>query len=320
MTLPLPQGNGGWLYDVHVYPKNTVDTNVPTKDVADPTNGLHIGSIVPWTIKAPVQPDKPGAITKFTVTDQLDSRLKFSSLTVSGSTGDFTKGTDYTVTPANAGAAAGENITVDFTEAGLAKLKAGDVVTLTLNTTVESLGADGLIPNQATVLTNDNGGKTTSKPGVPGTNPTTNWGPLGVLKYAQGDKAKTLEGAAFAVYASQADAKAGTNAVTTITTGSDGTALTELYVGKNDVTSKSYWIKETTAPAGYVLNSAVTPVTVKAGSDASVVNYEIANTQQDHPNLPLTGTAGTALMTLGGIALVAAGGAAYVLARKRSVR
>jgi fimbrial isopeptide formation D2 family protein/LPXTG-motif cell wall-anchored protein len=324
VTLPLPQGNGGWLYNVHVYPKNKVNTNVPTKDVADPTNGLNIRSIVPWTIKAPVQPDKPGDITKFTVTDQLDSRLKFSSLTVDvfteGTDYVFTEGTDYTVDPANAGAADGELIKVNFTAAGLKKLKAGDVVTLKLNTTVESLGDNGVIPNQATVFTNDNGDKITSKPGVPGTNPTTNWGPLGVLKYAQGDKTKTLAGAVFAIYASEADANAGTNEVTTITTGSDGKALAKLYVGKDDVTSKGYWIKEITAPAGYVLDSKVTSVTVKAGSDASVVNYEIANTQQDHPDLPLTGAAGTVVMTLGGLALVAAGGAAYAVSRKRSAR
>jgi fimbrial isopeptide formation D2 family protein/LPXTG-motif cell wall-anchored protein len=314
VTLPLPQGNGGWLYKVHVYPKNTVNTNVPTKDVADPTNGLNIGSTVPWTIVAPVQPNKPGDITKFRVTDQLDSRLKFSSLTVDG----FTKGTDYTVDPANAGAAAGEKITVDFTAAGAAKLHAGEVVTLKLNTTVVSLGADGVIPNQATVFTNDNDGKATSKPGVPDTNPTTNWGPLGVLKYAQGDETKTLEGAVFAIYPSEADANAGTNEVTTIKTGSDGKALARLYVGKDDVTSKDYWIKEITAPAGYVLDSTtVTKVTVTAGSDASVTYQPIANTQQDHPNLPLTGAAGTVIMTLGGIALVAAGGAAYAISRKK---
>jgi fimbrial isopeptide formation D2 family protein/LPXTG-motif cell wall-anchored protein len=321
VTLPLPQGNGGWLYKVHVYPKNKVNTNVPTKDVADPTNGLNIGSTVPWTIVAPVQPNKPGDITKFTVTDQLDSRLKFSSLTVSGPAGDFTKDADYTVAPANAGAAAGEKITVDFTAAGAAKLKAGDVVTLNLNTTVESLGADGVIPNQATVFTNDNDGKATTKPGVPDTNPTTNWGPLGVLKYAQGDETKTLEGAVFAIYASEADANAGTNEVTTITTGSDGKALARLYVGKDDVTSKDYWIKEITPPAGYVLDSTtVTKVTVTAGKDTSVTYQPIANTQQDHPNLPLTGAAGTVVMTLGGLALVAAGGAAYAISRKRSAR
>jgi fimbrial isopeptide formation D2 family protein/LPXTG-motif cell wall-anchored protein len=303
VTLPLPQTNGGWLYDVHVYPKNAVDTNVPTKDVSDPTDGVTIGSTVPWTISAPVQPDKPGAITSFVITDQLDSRLAFTSLTVAG----FTADSDYTVTEANG------LVTLTFTADGLAKLKAGDVVTATLLTTVESLG-DGVIPNQATVFTNDNGGKTTSKPGEPGTNPTTNWGPLEVLKFAQGDESKALAGAEFTVYSDEA----ATQAVGTFTTGADGTGSIVLWVGNDSDTSETYYLKETKAPAGYVLDSQVRQVEVKAGEMATVTVQKIANTQQDHPNLPLTGANGELLMTIGGAALLLLGGGAYLVTRRRS--
>lgn len=305
VTLPLPQGDGGWLYDVHVYPKNAVDTNVPTKDVADPTNGVTIGSTVPWTISAPVQPDAPGDITSFVITDQLDTRLTYASLSIDG----YTEGTDYTFT------VDGQLVTIEFTAEGAAKLTAGDVVTITLNTTVNSLG-DGVIPNQATVYTNGNDGKTTSKPGEPGTNPTSNWGPLEVLKYADGDTSKTLAGAEFAVYSDEA----ATDQVGTFTTDADGKGSIVLWVGNDDDTTETYYLKETKAPAGYVLDDQVRTVEVKAGEAATVVVTEIPNTQQDHPDLPLTGASGQLLMTVGGLALVllAGGGAMVVRSRKRA--
>jgi fimbrial isopeptide formation D2 family protein/LPXTG-motif cell wall-anchored protein len=307
VTLPLPQGNGKWLYDVHAYPKNAVDETVPTKEVKDPTDGVTIGSTVPWTIKAPVQPNKPGAITSFVISDKLDPRLAFKDLTVEG----FAEGTDYTVAVDDAT----NTVTITFVtgqpDVGVNKLKAGDLVTVTLNTTVESLG-NGVIPNEALVFTNGGDGKATTKP-------TSNWGPLEVLKYAKGDKAKTLAGAEFAVYASQADAAAGTHAVGTFATGADGKGSIVLFVGNDSDTSEVYYLKETKAPAGYVLDDRVREVTVKAGAAATEV-YEIDNVQQDHPNLPLTGAAGTVLMTVGGLTLVLVGAGAYALARRRSAR
>ncbi len=296
-----------------VKPGQTVDctfvnvyTGVPTKEVADPTDGVVIGSTVPWTIKAPVQPDKPGDITKFMVSDKLDSRLSYKDLSVAG----FTKDTDYTVDPASA---ANENtVTVTFTAAGVAKLKAGDVVALTLNTTVVSLG-DGVIPNQATVFTNDNGGKTTSKPGEPGTNPTTNWGPLKVLKHAEGDVAKTLSGAEFTVYS---DAAA-TTSVGSFTTGADGTGSIVLFVGNDTDKSQVYYLKESKAPTGYVLDDTVHKVTVNAGAVASAVAVDIANKQRTPPTLPLTGGMSTDAFVLGGVALMMLSAGLAVALRRR---
>ncbi|MCI1212137.1 MULTISPECIES: SpaH/EbpB family LPXTG-anchored major pilin [Bifidobacterium] len=304
VTLPLPQGNGKWLYKVHAYPKNVVDTNVPTKEVKDPTDGrVTIGSTVPWTIKAPVQPSKPGTITSFVISDKLDPRLTFKDLSIEG----FTKDTDYTVAVDNAT----NTVTITFVTGqpgvGVKKLKAGDLVTVTLNTTVTSLG-NGVIPNEALVFTNDGKGKPTTKP-------TTNWGPLEVLKYAKGDPAKTLAGAEFTVYSDEA----ATKIVGTFVTGADGKGSIALFVGNNDDVSQDYWIKETKAPAGYVLDATVRKVTVKAGATATQP-YGVENVQQGHPNLPLTGASGTVAMTLGGLTLVLVGAGAYVLARKRSAR
>lgn len=303
VTLPLPQGNGAWLYDVHVYPKNAVDTNVSTKEVSDPTDGVKIGSTVPWTIKAPVQPDKPGDITSFKITDTLDTRLSYESLSIEG----YSAPADYTV------AQDGQTVTINFTPAGAAKLTAGDIVTVTLNTKVESLG-NGVIPNSATVFTNDNDGHTTSKPDEPGTNPTTNWGPLEVLKFAKGDEAKVLAGAEFTVYTAE-DA---TTVAGVFTTDASGKGSIVLWVGNDDDTTQTYYLKETKAPAGYVLDKTVRTVKVTAGEATSVEVQPISNTQQDHPELPLTGANGQLLALVGGGALVLLAGGTALVARKRS--
>jgi LPXTG-motif cell wall-anchored protein len=80
-------------------------------------------------------------------------------------------------------------------------------------------------------------------------------------------------------------------------------------------------VYETKAPAGFIKGDPQT-VTIKPGTTAtSPANaIDVTNVQQNHPNLPLTGAAGTIVMTLAGIALVAAGGAAYAVSRKRSAR
>jgi fimbrial isopeptide formation D2 family protein/LPXTG-motif cell wall-anchored protein len=290
--------------------------NVPTKQVADPTDGVKLGSTVPWTIVAPVQPDKPGAITKFVVTDKLDSRLAYSSLSVQG----FTQGADYTVDPATG--ANGNTVTVTFTPTGLGKLAAGQQVTMTLNTKVNDLG-DGVIPNQATVFTNGNAGIATSRPDKPGTNPTTNWGPLEVCKQPAGDGSEPqdagcdrgLAGAEFTVY-SDSDA---TNVAGTLVTGDDGIGRIALFVGNNDDKGpKTYYLKETKAPAGYVRDSTVRTVQIKAGAESTGVIYYVPNVQQTPPTLPLTGGMSTDAFLIGGSSLIVVSAGVWLALRRRS--
>lgn len=295
VTLPLPQGNGGWLYDVHAYPKNKVNTTVPTKTVADPSVPV-VGSTVTWTITAPV-PDLANGDTyrSFIITDQLDSRLTYTSAAVTG----FTAETDYKVTEANG------LVTITFTDVGLGKLSAGQSVVATLVTKVNSTG-DGTITNQANVNTNGST-VTTGKP-------STNWGGLRILKYAKDDVQKTLSGAVFGVYTDSA----ATQQVATLTTGADGTASIVLWVGNNDTTSRVYYLKETAAPAGYVLDGVIRQVTVNAGTEAAAVQVSVANTQQKVPNLPLTGANGQLLALIGGGSLVLLAAGTALVARKRS--
>lgn len=295
VTLPLPQGNGGWLYDVHVYPKNKINTTTPTKVVADPSAPV-LNSTVAWTINAPVPALATGdTYTSFVITDQLDPRLQYQSATVTG----FTTSTDYTATES------GRLVTITFTPAGVAKLTSGQVVVATITTKVVSVG-DGVIKNKAAV--NTNGSSVTTD------EPTTNWGALKVLKYAGTDQSNTLAGAEFDVYS---DAAA-TTKVGTLTTNASGTSQISLWVGNNGTTQKDYWVKETKAPAGYVLDTTLRQVTVKAGTEAAAVTLTVANTQQGHPTLPLTGANGQMIAAAGGVAMMLlAAGVAFVVAQRR---
>jgi fimbrial isopeptide formation D2 family protein/LPXTG-motif cell wall-anchored protein len=301
VTLPLPQTNGKWLYDVHVYPKNQLQ-DAPTKTVSDPT-GVVLGSKVDWTITAKVPAmNKEDSLSSFVVTDTLDTRLGDPVVSIPG----MTIGTDYTVD------VVGQKVTITFLKP--ASLNVGDVK-IKLTTTVKSLG-NGQIKNQATQFVNNPG----QDRGTDTNTPQTNWGDLQITKVATGDTSKTLAGAEFEVYASEADANAGTNPVGTITTGTDGTGHITLWVGNDSVLAKNYWVKETKAPAGYILSDAVTKVNVQAGTTASTT-ITLKNTQQDHPNLPLTGADGQMLAIMVGSALVLlAAGAALVVNRRRKAQ
>ncbi|MGO1909034.1 MAG: SpaH/EbpB family LPXTG-anchored major pilin [Brevibacterium linens] len=293
VTLPFAQSNGKWLYDVNVYPKNSVNNTEPTKEVSNPSAPV-LGETVDWTITAPV-PAANNGIKKFSIVDQLDPRLSFVSAKVAG----FTAGTDYTIDEA------GQKITINFTAAGIGKLETGQKVVATVTTKVTSQG-DGTIENTALVNTNDSSVET---PAV-----STNWGSLQIIKHVAGDKARTLAGAEFDIFSD----KDGQNKVASVTTAADGTVSITLWVGNNDVAEKKYWVKETKAPTGYILDESINEVTVKAGETAAAVKYEFANTQQGHPDLPLTGADGKLLAMIAGIGLMLiAGGAGIVAANRR---
>ncbi|ALD73260.1 Fimbrial subunit type 1 precursor [Trueperella pyogenes] len=91
----------------------------------------------------------------------------------------------------------------------------------------------------------------------------------------------------------------------------------KLYVGKNESDSKDYCLKETAAPAGYVLDPVGRTVTVKAGKDATEL-IEFENVKVEGPDLPLTGAQGTAIMVAAGLLLLAAGAGTVYVARRRN--
>ncbi|WP_336661267.1 SpaH/EbpB family LPXTG-anchored major pilin [Leucobacter sp. USHLN154] len=318
VSVPYPEAaDSSWLYDVHVYPKNKLNATEPTKTVAAP-EGLVLGSTVKWTVTAPIPELGVGdTYRKFIVTDQLDPRLTLSGVAVSLDGEALALGTDYTLQPASLPATNGPNAVVTLTPAGLEQLAGKTAVTVELSTQVASLGSGetgGKVQNKAVVNVNDSVRETDR--------PQTNWGPLQIVKTAAQEPNRTLSRAEFTLHETKGGPEV--SGVGLLTSDSDGiVSVAGLWVGNGATLSKNYWVRETQAPAGYVLPSgdaAWTEVTVNAGDLASVVSVSIQNTQQRGPNLPLTGSSGGTVFMAGGAALllIAIGSALVATKRKRN--
>ncbi|WP_053387069.1 SpaH/EbpB family LPXTG-anchored major pilin [Leucobacter japonicus] len=313
VSVPFPSSTDStWIYDVNVYPKNKLNTTVPTKTVSAPDD-VKLGSTVKWTVSTAVPALGAGdTYRKFVITDQLDSRLGLTAVDVKLNGTALVRDTDYTLSPTTLPAANGANVIVTFTPAGLLKLDSTKTVTVDYSTKVNSLG-DGKILNQAFVNTNDSVRETNK--------PQTNWGGLKIVKTSAKTPAQTLKGAEFTLHTSNTDASKVTSVGTLTTNDAGEITIDGLWVGNDATVSKDYWVKETKAPAGYVLptdSTVWTKITVTAGAITSVTPVTIKNTQQSVPNLPLTGSTGTMIFMAGGIALVAmAGGAALAASRRK---
>ena len=103
---------------------------------------------------------------------------------------------------------------------------------------------------------------------------TTTYGQLKITKVDADDTAKTLPGARFGVYASEEDAAADNNRVTTITTGQDGTATTGL------LPADDYYLKELAAPEGYFLDETVYGPYTVVENDVTEVEKALTNAMQ----------------------------------------
>lgn len=201
VTIPMtnPTNQNEWMYNVYVYPKNSLTTITKTVDDTPTAGGMpqanNPNAIVTWTIKADVpriesqtEPDVYVKPTSFVITDQLDQRLLRTGTPtvqiVDAMTGvpldvtneDQLVAGDYTITPTDA--TVGETLTVTLTDNGLTKLlnvaNDGDYqVMVAFNTLVQYYPAcaetdpapdcgtigNGIIPNKASVNVNNTGAR-----------------------------------------------------------------------------------------------------------------------------------------------------------------
>jgi fimbrial isopeptide formation D2 family protein/LPXTG-motif cell wall-anchored protein len=347
VTVPTPADStagsantGMWEYNVNVYPKNATGT-APQKTVGNQgSNGYALGSQVDFTVSQLI-PSLPTGQTydKLIVSDTLDPKLTAAT----GSVPVVKIGSTTLATPVDFTYAwSGQTLTVTLTAGGLAKVTAGQTLSVGFRATVNAAGS---IDNTATVNLNDLKLDGSTSP-TPSNKVTTRWGNLLGAKTDAGSPAKPLAGATFSVYETTtttgtctvpAGGVTGLTQVTqpnssnplVVTSAADGSiAVNGLWVGDtsspaNDVTNRCYILQETAAPAGYVLpagNAALTAVNVQSGSTVTAPTFTIQNNQQLVPGLPLTGADGQLILTSAGIALVLLAAGGVLLAIRRRVR
>ncbi|QRV01913.1 SpaH/EbpB family LPXTG-anchored major pilin [Arcanobacterium phocisimile] len=349
-----PNAQDGWLYDLHVYPKNEV-TKKLDKVAGDNTNTTKLGTDIDWKLTVPV-PAVNNAITKFEVTDTLQegtvvSQQNDAVVTLDGDR--LTAGQDLTGPHHYKVSGQGtKNFKIEFTNAGLNKLNAkkGKNLNIQFFATVNSLEANKVINNNFNVAY-----EVSSKPFNPGepldpqtppgsdpnypqdptppptippftpdpgaTPPTAYFGDYKLHKVSTEGKVN-LKDAKFSVFKTLEDANADREPVLTDQTSNDAgiVDIQDLYRGKDAAARKSYWVKETSAPAGFKLNSEpfeiiITQDTGGQGGDREVPNEPYG--PGDLPNLPLTGAAGKVLLTMAGAAIVLIAFGTVIVTRRR---
>ncbi|PRI12528.1 hypothetical protein B4915_00815 [Leucobacter massiliensis] len=334
VTVPMPHENG-WVYDVHAYPKNGEATIEKTIEEQQDTG---LGSVVKFPVTAPI-PTTGDEWTGFAIRDTLDDRLTpvdpaDMAVTVDGAALDSSY---YELT------VSGQQITMNFTPAGLAWLnqgpnaQAGKKIQVVFAGTVTTLG-NGSITNEAELWPNNPGFDPSTNPPIPSNEVETHWGSLEVQKRAAGTTGNEgrLNGAVFEVYnavdpyaadcstAEAAGDPVTVNGATEFTSAGTGViSVPGLFVSDSvnpviNAEQRCYVLKEVAAPAGYVLPAdPFTAVTVKIGETTVSDNVEIVNTQQDVPELPLTGAAGQVMLIAGGVAAVAVAAGLVMMNRRR---
>lgn len=339
LTVPMPydKGDKGWVYDVHAYPKNG-DTSL-TKSIEFQT-GLGLGATVRFPVTNVIPDMGPNAWTGYAIQDVLDTRLT-PNPTNSGISSVTYGGIDLPAAYYTK-AVTGQTVTMKFTADGInwlntpANAQKGTKIVVTFDTTVKSLGADGIIKNDAQLWTNNPNLEATGNPPVPAEQVLTNWGNLIAKKVANNENGATLAGAVFEVYAAEApyatdcsaskivtgDALA-VDGKTTFTSVAGLVTIDGLFVSDsvNDSigsATRCYVLKEITAPAGYVLPAdPFTSVKVTIGTTTGV-DLTIVNTQQGALSLPMTGAAGEVLLIVAGLGVGALTLGLMLVNRRRS--
>lgn len=302
----------------------TVGTGNATVVIDEKTSKtFQFGETVPYTITTSAPADIK-TYKSYTITDKLDTQLKFTAGTVVVKNGEtvLTAGTDYDLTEPAEGNA--YTLTVDLTATGIGKLAANSSVTVDFDATIKDTAAvNTAIPNKAKISwtnANDRTGEPESTPVYVATLE------LKTVKVDSKDNSK-LSGAEFKLelngtalkFTKTADGEYKVDPIgtDTLTSGAEGK------LNISGLKAANYTLTETKAPQGYQLlveslqmvvdENSNTAVTVNA--DSSDIRM-IKNVKQ--PNLPLTGGMGTILFSVAGIALI--GGAAFFFIRSRKTR
>lgn len=331
VTVPMtdPDALDTWMYTVNVYPKNAKIGG--GEKTVDDTNAKKVGDAVEWTILGDIPTSE--TIDGYRIVDPLDSRLTYQSTAVDLDNGvALTKDVDYTLTEATTGTPAATTVTVTFLAPGLAKLAANNTahVRVVIATVINAAGD---IPNQAIIYPNE--ASFDIAPGEPGgpvvtPTPETKFGNVTLKKVSAKDNS-ALRDAEFKVFLTEADATAGTNAITISGTSvwtTDDQGLVTISglrqsgwsegasVNPGEDGFQYYWVAEIKAPTGYELLAQ--PVRVTVGDVDTTVDFTIENSPSNGGfQLPFTGSALSAGLFYGAGGLLLAGIVVMVIRARR---
>lgn len=211
-----------WIYNIHVYPKNTQDSikkqvldgNVGTPGQDAPQVGTDLTYRLDSTISAISDVNGDGVVNgadlgMYVVGDGLSAFVTYKSATLTiknatagGADQALTPVTDYTV----ASGAAGQPVVFTFTAEGRNKLVAAKianpaaVVQTDIVATITSLPASGLVPNEAYFIPNQGWfNQNPGKPGIPSNEVVSKYGDI-LIKKTDDTGTTLLAGAVFEVY------------------------------------------------------------------------------------------------------------------------
>ncbi|WP_269213798.1 SpaH/EbpB family LPXTG-anchored major pilin [Schaalia sp. lx-260] len=359
VTLPMPHTEGAspdhvnkYLYNVFAYPKNKVE--YITKKVDD--SALRSSEQdFSWTLESSVnsyEKDGQKGITKYTITDTLDSRLTYKSIEIKGLAGTegaqevtFAEGVDFTATFDQSN----RKLTIEFID--FTKLNSiasdGGKLTTQFVTTFNAVGTDGSavsggnitdLKNKAYLRPNQDPTWEDEAKRVPSDEPKVELGRIQAIK-KDGKTNAALQGAKFELYDEAGNKlkfydKAGALVESTTSDAegnlwfgglrtSDQSSGKEL-TGDNIV---KYYLVEVQAPEGYAKLAEAIEVTLKTDQDGndqkdedgSIVTLDIENTPRTLFELPKTGATIAMVLVGGGIILVIGGGLyMFALRQKKS--
>lgn len=258
---------------------------------------------ISYTLKADITGTVSNKLEKFQINDKMDASLSKTDVAITSVAAVADNGTETPLTYDKIDNADGFSISIKAAELNQDSFysKKQVVVNFTTKLTADAVTATKIENHDSLTYKFANQDAAT----VDGQTVSVLTYDVSVLKVDATNKNNKLGGAKFEIYSDEAC----TTKLAEATTDSETGIATFPYKFVKDTT---YYIKETSAPQGYNLNSSVFEVTVDGTNATKQITVEDTPTA-----IPQTGGVGTMMFTIGGISLIAVAGVLFVIVMKK---